>query len=322
MRVDPEKVDRVLVIGLSCLGDMLLASGALWNLRLFLPGAHFKIMVGPRAVEAVRHDPMWQEVEVYHRQRDYPGPWGRLKVISRIRAFRPDLIVDLRSGLNPLFSGARYAPLWGLKELRLPKTVHEAERNLICMASIGVPIRTRNMRFHISQAAEEAAERLVGEGRFVVLNPGGSFPPKRWPEENFARLALHLARMGLRVAVIGKLPDEVEMAQRILDGLGSAGIDLRSCPSLEVLGAVLRRASLMVSNDTGPVHLASAAGTPTVGLYSHKDLALRYGPWCTPHESLLPREGARSLEEAMGSIPVDDAIDAAERLLRGGFGGA
>ena len=121
MRVDPEKVDRALVIGLSCLGDMLLASGALWNLRLFLPGAHFKIMVGPRAVEAVRHDPMWQEVEVYHRQRDYPGPWGRLKVISRIRAFRPDLIVDLRSGLNPLFSGARYAPLWGLKELSFPR---------------------------------------------------------------------------------------------------------------------------------------------------------------------------------------------------------
>jgi ADP-heptose:LPS heptosyltransferase len=323
LRIDPSRVQRVLVIGLSCLGDMLLASAALWNLRLFLPKSHFTILVGPRALEAVKEDPMWDRVVVYHRQRDFPGIRGRLRFISYMRSFSPDLLLDLRSGLNPLFSGARYAPLWGIRELLLPKGLHEAERNLWCLSTLGVPLVTRGMRFYVSPKAQGEGEAILGDrGPLAVLNPGASCRFNRWPVEGFLSVARWLAGRGLYVGVIGKSQDEMALGETILSGLGDRGVDLRSLPSLGVLGAVISRASLFVSNDTGPLHLASAMGTPTVGIYARRDLALRYGPWCNRHACVLPErdaadEGDRSRLEALKSIGVDSVLDACSRLLEG-----
>ncbi|MCX7828540.1 MAG: glycosyltransferase family 9 protein [Thermanaerothrix sp.] len=323
MRIDPSRVQRVLVIGLSCLGDMLLASAALWNLRLFLPKSDFTILVGPRALEAVKEDPMWNRVVVYDRQRDFPGIVGRWRFISYMRSFSPDLVVDLRSGLNPLFSGARYAPLWGIRELMLPKGLHEAERNLWCMSTLGVPLVTRGMRFYITPKAHREAEAVLG-GRspVVVLNPGANSRFNRWPVDGFLSVARWLAGRGLYVGVIGKSQDEMVLGETILSGVGDRGVDLRSLPSLGVLGAVISRASLFVSNDTGPLHLASAVGTPTVGIYARRDLALRYGPWGNRHVCVLPTEDPAdeadgSRLEALKSIGVDSVLEACSRVLEG-----
>ncbi|EHM09306.1 ADP-heptose:LPS heptosyltransferase [Thermanaerovibrio velox DSM 12556] len=304
MRIDPSKVNRVLVIGLSCLGDMLLASAALWNLRLFLPGRDFRILVGPRALEAVKEDPMWDQVVVYDRPKDFPGLRGRIKFISHMRSFSPDLVVDLRSGLNPLFSGAKYAPLWGLRELLLHRDLHEAERNLWCMSTLGVPLVTRGMRFHVTPDAQGKAEEvLAGRLPLAVINPGASSKFNRWPGERFLEVAKWLAREGYFVGVIGKAPDERPIGEGILSILGDRGIDMRSLPSLGVLGAMLKRASIFISNDTGPLHLASAVGTPTVGIYAGRSLARRYGPWCNRHVCVLPPGSPQALTTGAGLRP-------------------
>ncbi|HPU77435.1 MAG TPA: hypothetical protein PKY84_03960, partial [Thermosynergistes sp.] len=194
MKIDPKRIKRVLVIGLSCLGDMLLASAALWNLRLYLKEAHFTLWVGPRALGAVEGDPLWDEVVPYDRQGEYAGLRGRAKAIRRMREGRYDLIVDLRSTLMPLLSGARFAPLWGFKGVFAPQGVHEAERNIAAVASLGVPIAVRRLRFYVPQSSRDAADRLIGpalKGRpLVVLNPSGSIPEKRWPVERFSGLGL------------------------------------------------------------------------------------------------------------------------------------
>jgi len=156
LRIDSEKIERVLVIGLSCVGDTILSSAALWNLRRYLPRAHFTILAGARAVQVLEHDPLWDRVEEYRREK---GPRGRLASVRTVRSYPHDLLIDLRSSAMPLFSGARYRPLWGSRELFLPQKMHEAERNIWCMTTLGVPVYSRRLRFFIPEETREEAGR-------------------------------------------------------------------------------------------------------------------------------------------------------------------
>lgn len=322
MRINPSRVDRVFVIGLSCLGDMLLASAALWNLRLFLPKAKFMVMVGPRALGAVKDDPMWDHVVVYDRSGDYAGLRGRVRLICQMRSFEPDLVIDLRSGITPLFSGAIYAPLWGIREITLSRRINEAERALRCMASIGVPIVTRMMRFYVSREAMSWADDFLScRVPLAVLNPGAADRFNRWPADRFLQVGQWLIRSGFFVGVIGKNPDEIPMGDLILSHLGERGVDMRSLPSLQALGAILSRARLFVSNDTGPLHLASAVGTPTVGIYASPYLADRYGPWQNRHFCVLPKlpvedePTGQHRMDMLCSIGVGEVMDACSHVL-------
>ena len=329
MRLAPEKIEKVFVIGLSCLGDMLLSSAALWNLRLFLPKAHFCLWVGPRAVAAVEKDPLWDVVQVYDRHRDYPGILGRLEVIRKIRSYGPDLIIDLRSGLNPLFSGAKYAPLWGVREIMLSHDMHEAERNLVAMASLGVPVKVRHLRFFIPEVERHEVCRqfkLMGGGNsLMVVNPGAGEAERRWETDRFKALALDLGRRyGAVVGVMGHTPEERGNARRILEALGPYGLDLTSCGSLGQLAAILEKADLFVTNDTGPLHLASALSVPTVGIFLKNNLN-RFGPWGNPHRTVCPRDDsspvplAGSSKEnrgALDTLSVEEVRNACDELLR------
>jgi heptosyltransferase-2 len=313
MKIDPKAIKRVLVIGLSCLGDMLLASAALWNLRLYLKEAHFTLWVGPRALGAVEGDPLWDEVVPYDRQGEYAGLKGRFKAIRRLREGRYDLIVDLRSTLMPLLSGARFAPLWGFKGVFAPQGVHEAERNIAAVASLGVPIAIRRLRFYVPQSSRDAADELLGpalKGRpLVVLNPSGSIPEKRWPVERFCRLGLCLSeRYGASVGVLGYLEREIELAKAILEALGEDGLDLTGRHSLPVVGAFLERSALFVTNDTGTLHVASALMVPTVGIYLLRNAA-RFGPWGGPHVVVA------SLRDDVREIPLEQVVEACDFLL-------
>jgi heptosyltransferase-2 len=313
MKIDPKLIKRVLVIGLSSLGDMLLASAALWNLRLYLKEAHFTLWVGPRALGAVEGDPLWDEVVPYDRQGEYAGLKGRFKAIRRMREGRYDLIVDLRSTLMPLLSGARFAPLWGFRGVFAPGGVHEAARNIAAVASLGVPIAIRRLRFYVPQSSRDAADELLGpalKGRpLVVLNPSGSIPEKRWPVERFCRLGLCLVeRHGAAVGVLGYLEREIELAKAILEALGEDGLDLTGRHSLPVVGAFLERSALFVTNDTGTLHVASALMVPTVGIYLLRNAA-RFGPWGGPHVVVA------SQGDDVREIPLEQVVEACDFLL-------
>lgn len=118
-------------------------------------------------------------------------------------------------------------------------------------------------------AASELLESLVPQAeRCAILIPGGSKSEKRWPADRFAALAVHLRdRHGLAVLASGS-PAEAEVLDAV--SAGGAATPLIA-PSLGVLKAVIRRASLLVTNDTGPRHIALAFGVPTVSLFGPTD---------------------------------------------------
>lgn len=326
MKIDPNRVEKVLVIGLSCMGDMFLASSALWNLREFLPRARFTLWVGPRALSAVEGDPFWDEIEPYDRSGEFAGFAGRIRAIRKMRKVGYDLIIDLRSSLLPLVSGCRYAPLWGWHELWLSKNLHEAERNLLIVSSLGVPLKTRCLRYHIPE--EEAgffqrtvAERLE-EKRLVIFNPGGATPTKSWPVDSFSELGRRLLASGaFKVGVLGYSPREADIARAILSDLKEGGLDLSGPLRLGKVASCLKQADLMVSNDSGLLHLASAVGTPTVGIFPPGNVN-RYGPWQTRHRIVAPKPCKARCHEircndrrCLGTLPVSIVEEACRSLL-------
>jgi ADP-heptose:LPS heptosyltransferase len=157
-------------------------------------------------------------------------------------------------------------------------------------------------------------ELLMGAGlkprdRLVVLNPGAGRPDKRWPIESFSTLARRLGdEAGASVLVIWG-PNELADARAIV-GTERGRAVLAPPTNLDELLAVLRRASVMVAADTGPLHLAAALGTRCVGLYG-PTAAERNGPYGRGHRSL------QSPDATMGSLGVDDVFRATADLLDG-----
>jgi ADP-heptose:LPS heptosyltransferase len=157
----------------------------------------------------------------------------------------------------------------------------------------------------------------------VVLNPGAGWPSKLWPEERFAAVAARLADgHRRRVVVVWGGEKERAMAERI----AAAG---RAIPapqtSLQELGELCRLAALVISSDTGPLHLAAAVGTPCVGLFGPVP-ATRNGPWGAGHTTVEPPAAARppwrerkTDTRSMAAIDVDAVVTAAEALLAAGL---
>src|SRR5262249_11035097 len=158
-------------------------------------------------------------------------------------------------------------------------------------------------------------ELLLGAGlkprdRLVVLNPGAGRPDKRWPIESFRTLAQRLTdEAGASILVIWG-PNELADARAIV-GTETPGPAVLAPPTnLDELLAVLRRASVMVAADTGPLHLAAALGTRCVGLYG-PTAAERNGPYGRGHRAL------QSPDRMMASLGIDRVFRAVVELLDG-----
>jgi len=180
-----------------------------------------------------------------------------------------------------------------------------------------------------SQERESARTLLAAEGiprtsRFIVLNPGAAYgSAKRWHEDRFATVADILAgELRLNVAIIGSAAEK-PVASQIRDRLKSAAAVLSGKTSLEMLIGVLAESSLMITNDSGPMHIAAALGVPTVAIFGSTDEKATgpYGPRtrivkhpvdCSP---CLLRECPID-HRCMNLVTVDDVCRAARELIR------
>jgi heptosyltransferase-2 len=170
--------------------------------------------------------------------------------------------------------------------------VAEDERTLARLERLPARLELATTREQ-EMAADDMLARvnISSHVRYAVLNPGANDDAKRWPLERFAEVGRHLRERGLAVAINGG-PDEKELARWLADRIGAsdsspaggAGGGVACLPELGVtigsLKAVVRRAAIMVTNDTGPRHIAAAFGVPTVALFGPTD----------PRWTLLPEE--------------------------------
>jgi ADP-heptose:LPS heptosyltransferase len=206
-----------------------------------------------------------------------------------------------------------------------PRGPHKVDHNLTLVAAAGARLGCPRFPLSIHREDQEIATRLLTAHEvadFFVLNPGGGWRSKCWPPERYGALHQRLsAEFGWR-GIVSYGPGEEELAKAVIAAAGNPA-PLAVAFGLGPLLALLARAKFMVSADTGPLHLASAIGSRTIGLYGPTDPS-RNGPYSgndvvvrNPRFSQANYQRSASYSPAMLSITVDQVVDAVHRRLRG-----
>jgi lipopolysaccharide heptosyltransferase I len=299
VRLDQIEPGRVCLIKPSSLGDVVHALPVLAALKRRWPQARFAWVVNEGLRGLVDGHPDLDEVIPFDRKRVGFGPKGLARLarfLLGLRRRRFDLVVDLqglfRSGLMAGASGARWRV--GLAEAREGATLfyshrvvtggtnlHAVDRLLRVASAFGADVE--EPRFHAAFSDEDrrwAAEVLadVPHPR-LVLNIGARWLTKRWPPGHFAEVARRaVIERGAGLVTVGA-PEDRPLVDDLLASLAPLPcLDLCGKTSLPRLAAVAAQSDVFLSNDTGPLHLAAAAGARVVGVYTCTDPA-RTGPY-------------------------------------------
>lgn len=308
---DPSAIERILIVRLSAMGDVIHTLPAVRALRDAFPQAMIDWLIEERwaellcAPQASRRGPRsphrplvdWvHTVNLRHWKKSlFTLPTGQqiARVWNDIRSARYDIAVDLqgamRSAILARWSGAQV--VWGAAEPReSPASLwysrsvvtcgaHVIEQNLSLVEAI-THRRLKMPRPELpqdSKAENRVAEFLAEPGlcRFAILNPGAGWGAKRWPVERYGSVAKHLAANRVP-CVINYGPGEEDLAHAAEAASEGAAKPLK-CSITELI-ALTRRASLFIGGDTGPMHLAAALQIPVVAIFGPTDPA-RNGPY-------------------------------------------
>lgn len=329
---------RILIVRLSAIGDALHGLPVLNALRDALPQAHLAWVVEGRVANLLRGHRALDELITLPR-RWLNSPRAILNLRQRLRSSRFDITIDVqgltKSAIAAWLSGAprrigfdgrdgREISRWLNNELVLPQRTHVVDRNLELLTGLGIYDPEVRFDLDLSPADQQTARGIVearGLENFVLLNPGAGWLSKLWPAQRYAAVARHLGTAyDLRTLVMWGNDAERAMAEQIVSGAGGCAV-MAPPTSLSELAAVAQRAVLFVGSDTGPLHLASAMGTPCVGLYGPSPLD-RNGPYGPKHAGVQrmrlqgsSRERRQAGPESMEAISVADVCEACERVL-------
>jgi lipopolysaccharide heptosyltransferase I len=340
----------VLVVRLGALGDIVHALPLAAALRAAAPASRIDWLVDVRHRAILDHVDGLDAVIAIDTRRA-AGPTGVVPVVRRLRAAAYDVAVDaqglIKSALLAHLAGARRVvglatrhlreppARWAYDDTVVPAGVHVVDKAIALARALGAP--DGPPRFALRPAATDAVERarrslgLTAGQPFVVLNPGAAWPNKRWPADRFGALARRVhARHGWP-SVVTWGPGEERLAAEVVAAAhagGPAGIAAAAPPTaLGELIALVAAARLVVSGDTGPLHLAAAVGTPIVGLYGPTDPA-RNGPWSAADVTLSRNATCACHHQrrctapvwCLGTLSVDDVAAAVDRRVAGGTG--
>lgn len=273
------EIKKILIIGLSCLGDNLLLTPSLKLIKDTFKKADIEIVVGPRAIEFAKENPLFSTYHIYDKRK------GILRLVRNLRKKKYDLIIDFRNSLLPFFLRSKFKLTFFLKEFFSDKMfTHESERILKFIEPFFGKIEKIHLYFPVKNSSREKITELFKKWNIkasdiiVVLNPGGNFIPKRWDKKNFISLGKALIKeYEAKIFVVGG-EKEKNLTREIKEGIGDERvIDLGGKTTISELAALLEKSDLMVTNDTGPMHLASAVDCPVVAIFGPSN-PYRYGP--------------------------------------------
>jgi ADP-heptose:LPS heptosyltransferase len=301
-------VTRVLVARLDSAGDVLLAGPAVRAVAAGRAGDPREVIMlcGPQGADAAALLPHVEDVLVW------AAPWI-VDPAPEVDAGHLDRLRDLVAGAcvdeaviltsfhqSPLplammlrlagvrrITGASTDYAGSLLDVRLkpgedfPEDQPEAERALAIARAAGYDLPPGDDgRLRVREVPDVSA--LVGEGPYIAVHPGAAVPARAWPPLHHAAAVELLTAAGHRVVVTGG-PAERELTATVA---GAAGLDLGGQTDLRSLAGVLAGASVVVTGNTGPAHLAAAVGTPVVSLFAPVVPAIRWAPYKVPLELL------------------------------------
>jgi heptosyltransferase-2 len=343
----PEEPERVVVHLVGNIGDIVVAIPALVALRERFPKARLTLVTSPGkrgqvGAKDVLRGAWYLDAIVEYALSDTRSTSGLVGLLRTVRSLKPDLLVMLPPptvGPRTLARNMVFARLAGPKyvvgiELSAFEAFvydqarwsglweHEVTRYLRLLAPLDV--RRRPARFELPppDAWEETVLEAVERHRpFVAFCPGGKQEGHLWPLDRFGAIAARVRReTGHDVVAIGSA-GESESCKALLR-LAGGGVSFAGRLGVRGTSALLKRAALLVTNDTGPMHLAAAVGTPVAAIFASRDFAGRWYPYGVPSEVFRARLVCEQClfapdrsDHCVREIGIDDVWAGVKRLL-------
>lgn len=304
---------KILIVRLSALGDIVHALPVLATIKKARPDAQVDWLVEENYASILALAAGLNRRVIVRAKTgsetsgavSFSSGGGYLRAARYLRAQRYDLALDLqglvKSAVWARVSGARRVVGFDRAHLREALAAsfysesvvpdgngHVIHKNLSILSALNITPDAVELPLTPQAGAETLAaiDAAGGKGSYIVLNPGAAWPNKQWPPDRFGALAAALRdRAGLRSLVTWG-PSERDLAGSIVEASAGAAT-AAPATSVSDLGVLLREAALVVSGDTGPLHIAAAMGTPLVGLYG-PTRPERNGPW-DPDDVVISR---------------------------------
>ena len=319
-------MNNILVFSFSFIGDAVLSTAVIQPLRTHFRDAQITFLVGSRAFDLLATDPNIDATLVYDNRGEHAGWKGRLRLIKTLRLGKFDLVINLRDSLMARCIGAEH---WGMAHGNSNR--HAIIRYLEVLQRQDVDTTNAHPLLELTEVERTAADHflletgLESERLLIGIHPGGNWEYKLWDGKNYADVASILAEKLNAAILLFAGPNERHLQTRVAEMMETPPISVQT-DDLRHLAALISACDVYIGNDTGPMHIAAAVGTPVVALFGSTN-HIRSGPYgnehtvvqsginlgCNPcHPGRHPGGCGAGSCEVIAGISVEQVLDAVE----------
>lgn len=277
-KVKFNKVHKILIIKSAAIGDVLLSTPVIESLRNRFPDAEINFLTQKYCKEALTGNPFVSRILTYNL--DWDSGWF---IIKKIRKQKYDMVIDLycnpRTALITFLSKARYkvgfrfrgrSYAYNIKVKRRSNEIHNVDFNLDALRVLGLEIISTVPKFYINETHREFADNFFIENNLsgspvIGINPAGTWPTKVWYPEKFSKL-INGFDDGFNFLLFWGNEDEKRTAENIQADSVKRTFLIPGV-NLKYMGAIAEKCNVFLTNDTGPMHIASALGVNVVALF-------------------------------------------------------
>jgi len=302
VELDKNSINKILCIKLKGIGDVVLSTVVLDNLRDAFPKAEIDFLTEPPSKAVLEHLPHIHKILLFKPKEKFGG----IKTILRVFIHRYDLILDFysnpRTAMITFLSNAKYRAgfpyrgrtyAYNLLGPSERNAFHAAQLHLEFLKKIGIQTKSANLHFGLAEKDTSFAKKFIEEtftknDFVIVLSPSGGWASKKCDADKFAEFADELYRIYGAKFLIPWGPEDYNDAVTIKKMMNVEAV-LAPKTSIAEGAALMAKAKLVLANDSGPMHIAAAVGTPTLSLHGPTDPALQ-GPFGDKHAWLKMSE--------------------------------
>lgn len=338
------RYQRILVWEVNWVGDVLFSTPFLRALKEKFPDAYITCITSPWTKEVLETNPNVNEIIVYDGKTINKGLLNKLRLIRKLRRKNYDAAFLLHRSLTRavicLLSGIkqRIGHYYKKRNFLLTHKAkaqeivqHRVEGYLDLARKIGADSDIRTLEFYIKEEDAAQVENLLRANnisktdRVVILNPGGNWEPKRWPVEKYAELSrMVIKNLKAKVIITGSESD-LNIYLKMQDLIDEKLISFCGKTNLRQLAALFKRADVVISGDSGPLHLALAAGAKVIALFGPTSTEIT-GPYGGGKYIILQKDVnclipcynvSCGKKDCMNAIKPEEVFEEVRRVLSG-----
>ncbi len=277
---------RILVVNVNWVGDVIFSSPIFRALKEAYPEVRISCLAVPRVKKVLESISFIDEIIVYDEKGRHRNPFAKLRLIFELRRKHFDVAFLLhRSWTRALliylagiphrvgYDAKKRGKFLTHKVEPLEGPTHRSDHYLNVIESYGVHVSNRECQLDTSKDAERSIEELLRERGVqkndykIVVNPGGNWNLKKWPKESFSRLISGFVGSFETKVIVSGAQKDISLGREINSLSLNRAVNLTGETNLKQLMALMKVADLVISGDTGPLHMANSVGTEVVALF-------------------------------------------------------